>query len=161
MLVFLFKFIVITSPIFISGMIEYAVSKESEKRMLSFIIKAYVDGLKILGKPMMYVLQKIEFLLNRKGMIRFSLVVLTILFFIGVYRVVEGVSSGIDLTILAEGLTICSAAISFMLVLDSARRTKESNKQNEDLMLRNAELLEEIQQLLKDHKRAGWLKKDA
>ncbi|MFB6471957.1 MULTISPECIES: hypothetical protein [Paenibacillus] len=130
-------------------------SKESEKRMLSFIIKAYVDGLKILGKPLVYVLQKTELLLNRKEMIRFSLVVLAILFFIGVFRVVEGLNSGIDLTILAEGLTICSAAISFMLVLDSAKRNKETKKQNEDLMLRNTELLEEIQQMLKDRNHAG------
>ncbi|ANA78539.1 hypothetical protein C7121_16170 [Paenibacillus glucanolyticus] len=155
MLVSIFKLLVITSPILISGIIEYAMSKESEKRMLSFIIKAYVDGLKILGKPLVYVLQKTELLLNRKEMIRFSLVVLAILFFIGVFRVVEGLNSGIDLTILAEGLTICSAAISFMLVLDSAKRNKETKKQNEDLMLRNTELLEEIQQMLKDRNHAG------
>ncbi|MEJ9216873.1 hypothetical protein P4H46_01405 [Paenibacillus glucanolyticus] len=155
MFVSIFKLLVITSPILISGIIEYAMSKESEKRMLSFIIKAYVDGLKILGKPLVYVLQKTELLLNRKEMIRFSLVVLAILFFIGVFRVVEGLNSGIDLTILAEGLTICSAAISFMLVLDSAKRNKETKKQNEDLMLRNTELLEEIQQMLKDRNHAG------
>ncbi|EFU39632.1 hypothetical protein PVOR_23919 [Paenibacillus vortex V453] len=155
MLVSIFKLLVITSPILISGIIEYAMSKESEKRMLSFIIKAYVDGLKILGKPLVYVLQKTELLLNRKEMIRFSLVVLAILFFIGVFRVVEGLNSGIDLTILAEGLTICSAAISFMLVLDSAKRNKETKKQNENLMLRNTELLEEIQQMLKDRNHAG------
>lgn len=155
MFVSIFKLLVITSPILISGIIEYAMSKESEKRMLSFIIKAYVDGLKILGKPLVYVLHKTELLLNRKEMIRFSLVVLAILFFIGVFRVVEGLNSGIDLTILAEGLTICSAAISFMLVLDSAKRNKETKKQNEDLMLRNTELLEEIQQMLKDRNHAG------